>query len=230
MLNLVRSKAHLYFDLLRHPLGTVDMLSIMQHNGAPTRLLDWTYSPSVAAFFAAADQMTQGGEPGAIWAVNQSKVKYWSNHVYQTQFNHSKLNELDLHVEIEEHEIDFSSEEVFSTLRHRSNLAYVTGGFVVALLPRLHNLRLVNQQGVFLANLMLDTPFQESLERMLQDAGKPSIMKFEFPGRIVKALLQRLMAGNIHRGVLFPDLSGLCSFIRDYRILNPEGSINLLDS
>ena len=52
MLDQFRSKAHLYSDLLRSGLGTVDVLSIMQHHGAPTRLLDWTYSPSMSLPFS----------------------------------------------------------------------------------------------------------------------------------------------------------------------------------
>jgi hypothetical protein len=229
MLDLFRSKAHLYSDLLRSGLGTVDVLSIMQHNGTPTRLLDWTYSPSVAAFFAAADEQAQPPDRAAVWAVNQSKVHWWSNHAYRTQFVHRKVSEIDLAFEIQEGEIDFGSEEVFSVLQLEPNSKYLTGGFVVALLPSFHNLRLVNQQGAFLANCKLDTPFQDSLEQMLRDTEEPAILKFEFPRQVREPLLRRLMTANVHRGVLFPDLGGLCSFIRDYRVLNLKGSISRLN-
>lgn len=47
-------------------------LMVLRHNGVPTRLLDWTGSPYVAAYFAAA---THDGSPGEFWAFDSRRYK-----------------------------------------------------------------------------------------------------------------------------------------------------------
>jgi FRG domain len=45
---------------------TLYCMSVMQHYGAPTRLLDFTYSPYIAAKFA----LEQGGQDAEIWCIS----------------------------------------------------------------------------------------------------------------------------------------------------------------
>ena len=52
LIRVFKSHAHLYIDHLPPKRSKLEWLALMQHYGAPTRLLDMTFSPYVAAFFA----------------------------------------------------------------------------------------------------------------------------------------------------------------------------------
>lgn len=52
ILRIFKRKAHQYLPQPPHIDDDFQWLALMQHHGAPTRLIDFTWSPYVAAFFA----------------------------------------------------------------------------------------------------------------------------------------------------------------------------------
>src|SRR5262245_47854889 len=65
VLRIFKRKAHLFLDHLPVEEDAFGWLALMQHHGTPTRLLDFTWSPYVAAFFA----LERATSDAAVWAV-----------------------------------------------------------------------------------------------------------------------------------------------------------------
>jgi FRG domain len=60
------------------PEHGLDWAGVMQHHRAPTLLLDWSYSPFVAAYFAVAE-LDRRDKDGAVWFFNEELVDCSAN-------------------------------------------------------------------------------------------------------------------------------------------------------
>ena len=67
---MFKRKAHQFLAQPPDPDDDFQWLALMQHHGAPTRLLDFTWSPYVAAFFA----LERATSDAAVWALNPANI------------------------------------------------------------------------------------------------------------------------------------------------------------
>jgi FRG domain len=70
ILRIFKRKAHQFLPLPPAWDDDFQWLALMQHHGAPTRLIDFTWSPYVAAFFALERTLADG----VVWAMNPARI------------------------------------------------------------------------------------------------------------------------------------------------------------
>lgn len=74
--------------LLWLPDDLMELAGIAQHYGLPTRLLDWTYDPLVAAYFASKNAPPE--KFISVWAMRRTRVRF-SSHILETTMNKIKF-------------------------------------------------------------------------------------------------------------------------------------------
>jgi FRG domain-containing protein len=70
ILRIFKRKAHQFLPMAPEWEDDFQWLALMQHHGAPTRLIDFTWSPYVAAFFALERTLADG----VVWAMNPARI------------------------------------------------------------------------------------------------------------------------------------------------------------
>ena len=163
----------------------------MQHHGAPTRLLDWTESFYVAAYFAVAGQPESAG---AIWCVQVGVAHEQAVAKYKWAGNPETVRE------IEKEYLQSGAPQVVHFLH-----------------TKLKTNRVVVQQGLFsICRNVLGDHGAILEETMPAGGGKMVFQKFVIPAHLKTVILRRLRNMNITANSLFPGLDGLGMSIREY--------------
>lgn len=180
------------------PVNDWEQLVSAQHHGVPTRLLDWTYSPLIATFFATRPLDNHEERERAVWRLDWKRV-------------HEKFELPGLSLLIEDLQELFGKDGGFTpwTLMRRG----ARHDFAALLEPPSLDERIVSQAAVFTVCSDKTRPFDQFLERHgLGD----SLHKFIIPALEVGRFRDQLDLVGIDERRLFPDLDGVAAAIRRY--------------
>jgi hypothetical protein len=188
-IRVFRRKAHNFLD---HPALLVNdlrCLALMQHHGAPTRLLDFTKSPFVAAFFA----LERAVDDSAIFALNTPAL--WNNRALPRANPGLTRDVIDPRVEGRFDQYFFCN----------CNEVIWFGE------PTEMDDRLIAQSGTFVVPGVIDKPLQEILDGY--DASEELLHKIVLPATVRVDAMKWLYRMNITNASLFPGLDGLARSI-----------------
>jgi FRG domain len=193
-------QAHFFLDphVLPRASSIESWWPLMQHFGAPTRLLDWTASPYVAAYFAVVDRWEV---PGAIYAFSESDLRMAALEIYGS---------------------------CATTHPDRSTTVFEHEDSPEFLLPteqgEYPNIRMITQQGRFTLPGRILSNHGTLIGKLLD--GKSSVRNtvFKIKPEAKPAILRKLMQFNLSSNTLFPGLDGLGRSIREYVRLTGHSS------
>ncbi|WP_416838813.1 FRG domain-containing protein [Haloferax sp. DFSO52] len=227
-------EGHLLRNFLKYAQQDIDVpdspyyrLAIAQHHGLPTRLIDWTYSPAVAAYFATGGR---SDADGVIWAVD-----YVRTHEQLPGFLRESLERLntemfdaDLLDDVTHLLLDRYTDgggksrragvlEMFDMLEAiEAFVAEQADDYVLFFEPPAIDQRIVNQAALFSSQsnptVGMDT-WLENRPDLYRRIIVPADRKAEFRDRLDQL--------NVNRRTLFPGLDGIANWLTEYYAPKP---------
>lgn len=179
------------------PAHLIEWLALMQHHGAPTRLLDFSKSPFIAAFFAFEQCLPQNENSIAIWAINIQHLKQRSATVIQQYYPR----------EMEDNN-NVVSEKLFEKILQDNKYS-----FIFPVEPFRMNRRYSLQQSIFVSTANSYEPFMQQLHFIGEELSR-TVIKIELPALLQKEVIRDLQRMNLNRASLFPDLDGYAASLR----------------
>lgn len=177
---------HLHPATVESNKSMVDWWTVMRHHGVPTRVIDWTQSIFVAAYFACS-----GGskDDGAIYALHAGSVQNRMRELYGDTAKFPASASVD-------GEFTRPDSSPIVHLAKRKN----------ALLDRM-----LAQQGHFMINRNVRAELEDVLEGCIpfKRPADEVLCKYRVPAALKPTAMRRLRAMNVTGASLFPGLDGI---------------------
>lgn len=181
------------------------IISLMQHHGAPTRLLDFTESPYVATFFA----MDKCEANCAIFAINYMELLSATRILFQSQWDDNS-DEINAY----KYSGSMSSDNIFDLIVLGSRQFK----FVEFVQPFSYFERLIKQQGVFLCQGDISVNFETNLHSnfiISKELGFSPMYKIKLDSGWRLEVLKDLNRMNINSSTLFPGVEGFFKSLKN---------------
>lgn len=182
----------------------LEWLALMRHHGAPTRLLDFTYSIYVAAYFALED--AGEGKDGLIWGIKREWCDPTACDIINKQGKGLKGEWVKKPLSNKE------DEKAFCSIFLRNDPFKV----VAAMNPFSLSQRITTQLGVFMCPGDVNVTFVKNLTALDGWDQSGNILKIRIPQASRINILKDLFDMNINRASLFPGLDGFASSLGVY--------------
>lgn len=173
----------------------IEWLFLMQHHGAPTRLLDWTKNALIALYFAVSDGKSNDGE---LWAM------------YPNELNlRSKIDGIPI---LDSPVVQYLAEEPMlnddgKRTRASDLLGMIKGpDYPVAIQPTMNFPRMISQFSVF--TIHPEPCAGGTITELLLD--EKHLVRYIIPKKCKESILKNLPSLGITRGALYQDLDSLC--------------------
>jgi hypothetical protein len=197
-LDTFKSKYHIYSGLEHIPKSKLSWLSVMQHYGVPTRLIDFTTSPYIALYFALETYDPLSQKDFSIFAIDYTAIMEASVQYIRkadTKFLETRST------------VQRMQDAVFDDVvdRYSYDIAWVTE-------PMELNARIDRQAGTFLVAGNLEKTIESIVNLPLYESAK--LLKIRIPASLYEGVYVTLRKMSINSKSIYGDLAGLAKSIR----------------
>jgi hypothetical protein len=179
-----------------------EALAVAQHNGLPTRVLDWSVSPLIAAHFATMERQ-YFDEDGVIWCVNVAALR---DHVLPQAISDPLRRARAVVYDVRLLTKAFELIDDFDALPVKACVFFE---------PPSIDGRIASQFGVLSATN--GASFSHDDYFRLQIASKPDLVRrIVIKSKAKPEIRDMLDVNNINERMLFPGMPGLCDWLKRY--------------
>lgn len=197
-LEIFKSKYHIYSGGEHFPKSKLSWLSVMQHYGVPTRLIDFSTSPYIALYFAMETYDPRSQKDFSIFAIDYTAIMEASlQHIRSadTKFLETRSS------------LSSKQDEVFDDVvdRYAYDIAWVSE-------PTELNARMDRQSGTFLVSGNLGKTIDSIVNLPLYESAQ--ILKLRISASLYEGVYVALRKMSINSKSIYGDLGGLAKSIR----------------